>query len=661
MFKEAMLLRKLNRRDAEALRLVYHRTKDRLLTVAASITGDTSTAVEVLRETFAGFAGKCGRLPLGTDVTGLLVSETYELACSRLRAKNYEVVEDERLSGRRPRPAPQPGGNLGDERFGRINRMLARIPFEQRVVVVLRLCGGLQFGKIAALENVSPGTARGRYSYGLEKLRDLFIIDLPHEKPQQALADLAVNTTPAVDREVLSEAGASLRKAPPQPASPRAAVLLVAGTVFAAAASLAFVLWLAGTFDKPSQRQVEVPGRVLETAAEGPEPGTSAVERGIEATVPTPGTQTVTIELVELETDEPVAGKTLSIAAETGGRPGVTRLQTDQAGLARLRLAPGNYSASVDGWKKGAKAVFSQDFSVRPGGEALAIKLGASLRPMVYGWLVDRQGGEHKGHLTFGMKTTATDDSGEFLIPEPNEPAGTSYVVYAFNSDKTMGRALAWNKGRSPDELEIILEPTAAVLGRLVDSAGSPVKDAELSARIAASPGAEKPVDAAIPFTGITDEEGYFAITGIPVGLPVEIVFADPNGEPVVRRLERLTAGHGAEVELIELPGRLAPQPGADADASQDETDAPRAGASLAGTVTDGTGLPLPGFEVWATNIDGFEVGTSSLTDPNGRYRLVDLPQGAGIIVWIEGPEYGEHSFEIVVDGNDFDVRLPNR
>jgi hypothetical protein len=194
------------------------------------------------------------------------------------------------------------------------------------------------------------------------------------------------------------------------------------------------------------------------------------------------------------------------------------------------------------------------------------------------------------------------------------------------------------------------------------------VKDAELSARIAASPGAEKPVDAAILFTGLTDEEGYFAITGIPVGLPVEIVFADPNGEPVVRRLERLTAGHGAEVELIELPARIAPQPEADdgtpqdeTDVPQAETDAPQAGASLAGTVTDGTGLPLPGFEVWATDIDGLEIGTSSLTDPNGRYRLVDLPQGAGIIVWIEGPEYGEHSFEIVVDGNDFDVRLPNR
>jgi RNA polymerase sigma-70 factor (ECF subfamily) len=50
---------------------------------------------------------------------------------------------------------------------------LAKIPFEQREVIILHLKGGMRFREIAAAQGVPIGTVQGRYRYGLEKLRSL--------------------------------------------------------------------------------------------------------------------------------------------------------------------------------------------------------------------------------------------------------------------------------------------------------------------------------------------------------------------------------------------------------------------------------------------------------------------------------------------------------
>ncbi len=48
---------------------------------------------------------------------------------------------------------------------------LARLPREQREVIVLKVWHGHTFEEIAALLEISPHTAAGRYRYGLQKLR----------------------------------------------------------------------------------------------------------------------------------------------------------------------------------------------------------------------------------------------------------------------------------------------------------------------------------------------------------------------------------------------------------------------------------------------------------------------------------------------------------
>jgi RNA polymerase sigma-70 factor, ECF subfamily len=50
-------------------------------------------------------------------------------------------------------------------------RCLARLPAEQREVIVLKLWHGRTFDEVGELLGVSPNTAAGRYRYGLTKLR----------------------------------------------------------------------------------------------------------------------------------------------------------------------------------------------------------------------------------------------------------------------------------------------------------------------------------------------------------------------------------------------------------------------------------------------------------------------------------------------------------
>ena len=59
------------------------------------------------------------------------------------------------------------------ERSRELTRALGELPFEQREVVVLHLCGGMKYREIAAVQGESINTVKSRYRYGLEKLRAL--------------------------------------------------------------------------------------------------------------------------------------------------------------------------------------------------------------------------------------------------------------------------------------------------------------------------------------------------------------------------------------------------------------------------------------------------------------------------------------------------------
>ena len=71
-------------------------------------------------------------------------------------------------------PSPTPDQWIAySEGLQRWSDALARLPYEQREVVLLHLQTGLKFREIADVQRVSAKTTESRYRYGIERLRFL--------------------------------------------------------------------------------------------------------------------------------------------------------------------------------------------------------------------------------------------------------------------------------------------------------------------------------------------------------------------------------------------------------------------------------------------------------------------------------------------------------
>ena len=53
-----------------------------------------------------------------------------------------------------------------------IERLMALLPDEQSEVIRLRIYGGRQFSEIAAICDIPITTAKSRFRYGIDKLRE---------------------------------------------------------------------------------------------------------------------------------------------------------------------------------------------------------------------------------------------------------------------------------------------------------------------------------------------------------------------------------------------------------------------------------------------------------------------------------------------------------
>jgi len=98
----------------------------------------------------------------------------YCLRSFRNRALNYKRGLWRRLARELEskswfEPEPVAGDESGEERAAM--RCLARLPIEQREVIVLKIWHEHTFEEIGELLEVSPNTAAGRYRYGMQKLR----------------------------------------------------------------------------------------------------------------------------------------------------------------------------------------------------------------------------------------------------------------------------------------------------------------------------------------------------------------------------------------------------------------------------------------------------------------------------------------------------------
>ena len=173
MSEDRRLLKCLRRGDKDALRRIYEKYMNILLTVAVSLLSDVDAAEDCLHDVFVGFAGAVGDSPIRSNLKSYLISCVANRARDRLRKKarkhNRKLEESDFTT------APgDPSSRLIDcEEACRVYEALAKLPYQQREVFVLHVQGEMKFKEIAGLLGVSINTTQSRYRYGIKKLRTL--------------------------------------------------------------------------------------------------------------------------------------------------------------------------------------------------------------------------------------------------------------------------------------------------------------------------------------------------------------------------------------------------------------------------------------------------------------------------------------------------------
>ena len=174
MLEDRRLLWRLKRGDKDALRLIYETYQGDLLTLAANLLHDPSTAEDVVQDVFIGLVRSVPRLELRRTLRAYLATAVANRVRDHYRRKPRVAAASLEDAGDVPAGEDGPVQMvISDEQMRRLRSAVAELPYEQREVVMLRTHAGLKFREIAKHQNTSIKTALSRYQYGLDKLRSM--------------------------------------------------------------------------------------------------------------------------------------------------------------------------------------------------------------------------------------------------------------------------------------------------------------------------------------------------------------------------------------------------------------------------------------------------------------------------------------------------------
>jgi len=173
MLEDKLLIYKLRQGNKDALRAIYEKYRDDLLRIAAGLLIEVSKAEDAVHDVFADFVKASASFKLTGSLRGYLAvcvaNKARNINRTLARQKTVSFDEVEPVSNHK-RPDQW---IIHDQQLQRLTSAMARLPYEQREAVVLRLQADRKFKEIAQLQQSSVKTVMSRYRYGLEKLRSI--------------------------------------------------------------------------------------------------------------------------------------------------------------------------------------------------------------------------------------------------------------------------------------------------------------------------------------------------------------------------------------------------------------------------------------------------------------------------------------------------------
>jgi RNA polymerase sigma-70 factor (ECF subfamily) len=174
MIEDKLLILRFKQGRHDALRQIYDKYKVDLLRLAVVLIGDPNTAEDIVHDVFVRFARLAQSIKLTGSLKNYLVTSVINGVRNHLRHSkrhpeaNLDGAELLASTERGPRQWA-----VLDEQLTLLSRALQDIPYEQREVICFRIEMDMTFRQIAMRQSTSVNTVRGRYRYGIIKLRSL--------------------------------------------------------------------------------------------------------------------------------------------------------------------------------------------------------------------------------------------------------------------------------------------------------------------------------------------------------------------------------------------------------------------------------------------------------------------------------------------------------
>lgn len=172
MVEDRLLVWRFKRGSKDALRAIYQKYAEELLSLACNLLDEKAAAEDVVQDVFVTFVASVGKFRLTGSLKGYLATCVAN-RCRDYRRRNKRRQATTAAQSERVNPEAKSPIQLMicSEELDKLSGALSELPDEQRETIVLRLQGDLRFRQIAKIQNVSTKTAQSRYRYGLEKLR----------------------------------------------------------------------------------------------------------------------------------------------------------------------------------------------------------------------------------------------------------------------------------------------------------------------------------------------------------------------------------------------------------------------------------------------------------------------------------------------------------
>ena len=141
----------------------------RLRRYARAMVHDTVAADDLVQDCLVRALGKIHLWERGTDLRAWLftILHNQHISLARQAARQRDIIE---LQKYKPGSAPSPSQMVTLE-LRDLKRAIARLPEEQRSVILLVGLEGMRYEEVASIVNLPVGTVRSRVSRGRETLR----------------------------------------------------------------------------------------------------------------------------------------------------------------------------------------------------------------------------------------------------------------------------------------------------------------------------------------------------------------------------------------------------------------------------------------------------------------------------------------------------------